>query len=152
MKRLGIAIAICCACSTQTMASDAAWSCSIIEKGDDKPTTFKIEAKGSELFSLTYMDHVQKQLLEVPQTTDSNTAEGNKTDERGAKLSATAHKIVEDTEKNLVAVYAYPYETYKETTIDVILIDKTSGEYRQSAIGMKPSDDVGLQGTCLLSK
>ena len=42
------------------------------------------------------------------------------------KFNPTAYKIVKDTDKSLIAAYAYP----NETTIDVVLVDKTSGSFR----------------------
>jgi hypothetical protein len=106
-----------CVASTQATATDATWYCSSIEK---EPEVFKVEIKGGELFALTSAQKTERYF--------------DRMDGAKQKFNLTAHKIVQDTDKSLIAVFAYPYNARDGTVIDVVLIDKTSGTFRQTAI------------------
>jgi hypothetical protein len=82
---------------------------------------FKVEIKGGEVFTLTSAQKVERYFDRM---------EGAK-----QKFNPTAYKIVKDTDKSLIAAYAYP----NETTIDVVLVDKTSRSFHQTVIYVKES-------------
>jgi hypothetical protein len=116
----GVLVGICLA-SSQAMAVDATWYCSTIFEGAKEATTLKFEVKGGELFALTHVGHILKYL---------RTKYGKGTKEP----TPEEYKIVEDTEKSLIAIYNYPYSEKDHTSIDLVLIDKESGKLRQSLI------------------
>src|SRR6516165_6240894 len=92
-------------CLTQTVAvADTTWVCSTVQKEGDKPMAFRFEERGENLFGLTYMQQLDNFFAPFQaRKTDSN---------------ATRYKIVEDTDDRLVAIYAYPFDPYKDTAID----------------------------------
>jgi len=126
-------------CLTQTVAvADTTWVCSTVQKEGDKPMAFRFEERGEDLFGLTYMQQLDNFFAPFQaRKTDSN---------------ATRYKIVEDTDDRLVAIYAYPFDPYKDTAIDFVVIDKKSGVVHQGIVGMKPSEDIGFEGECQRGK
>jgi hypothetical protein len=81
-----------------------------VQKEGDKPMAFSFEGRGEDFFGLTYMQQLDNFFAPFQaRKTDSN---------------ATRYKIVEDTDDRLVAIYAYPFEPYKDTVIDFVVIDK----------------------------
>jgi hypothetical protein len=120
--------------STPSMATDATWYCSTIFEGDKESTILKFEVKDGSLFALTHMQHIDKFFA--------------KYEARSPDVVPKEYKIVEDTDKSLVAIYNYPYRDKDHTVIDLVLIDKDLGKFRQSWIFMTGHDDSNIEGTC----
>src|SRR5262245_38978036 len=112
---LGVSLA-----STPLLASDATWFCSTIFEGSKEPTILKFEVKDGSLFALTHMQHVENYFA--------------KYEARSPDITPKEYKIAEETDKSLVGIYNYPYEEKDHTVIDLVLIDKDSGKFRQSMI------------------
>jgi hypothetical protein len=101
---LGVLVSACLA-SSQSIASDATWYCSTIFKGAKEPTILKFEVKGGSLFALTHMQHNDNYFAK----------------RRGLApdVIPMEYKIVQDTEKSLIAIYNYPYHERDHTSIDL---------------------------------
>jgi hypothetical protein len=133
----GVLVSACLA-SNQAMAIDATWYCSTIFEGAKEPTILKFEIRDGSLFALTHMQHVDNFF--------------SKLEARSADIVPKEYKIVEDTDKSLVAIYNYPYREKDHTHIDLVLIDKESGKLRQSLIFMTGHEDSNIEGTCQMGK
>jgi hypothetical protein len=133
MSLIGVSLA-----STLSMASDATWLCSTIFEGAKEPTTLKFEVKGGSLFAFTHMQHVENFF--------------SKYEARSPDIIPKEYKIAEDTDKSLIAIYNYPYDEKDHTSIDLVLIDKNSGKFRQSLIFMTGHEDSNYEGTCQKGK
>jgi hypothetical protein len=137
LKVLSMAFGVSLA-STPLMASDATWFCSTIFEGAKEPSILKLEVKDGSLFALTHMQHVENFFA--------------KYEARSPDITPKEYKIAEDTDKSLVAIYNYPYEEKDHTVIDLVLIDKDSGRFRQSMILMTGHEDSNYEGTCQKGK
>ena len=133
----GILVGVCLA-SNQAIAIDGTWYCSAIVEGSKEPTILKFEVKYGSLFALTHMQHVRNYLAKF---------EGSAPD-----IIPKEYKVVQDTDKSLIAIYNYPYEEKDHTSIDLVLIDKDSGQFRQSLIFMTGHEDSNIEGNCQKGK
>jgi hypothetical protein len=107
-----------CFCSAQALAADTTWFCSaLISKPDTKPTAFKFEVKGGELFDLNVWQNAWMKKWGIYEKED-----------------VTKYKIVEDTDIGLVAAHGETSKKNNSTWSWIVLIDKVSGNFRQ--IGM----------------
>lgn len=126
-------------CSAQgtALAADVTWFCSALtSKTDKKPTAFKFEIRGGELVDLHVWPDAFFKKWELQQT----------------DVPPTKYKILKDTDKDLVAVHSYQFDKESGTSAIVILIDKVSNEFRQTAISTKTSEpSLNFEGSCLLS-
>jgi hypothetical protein len=129
----GVIVSVCLA-SNQAMAIDATWQCSTIFEGAKEPTILKFDVKDGSLFALTHMQHIENFLA--------------KYEERSQEIIPREYKIAEDTDKSLIAIYNYPYDERDHTSIDLVLIDKDSGKFRQSLIFMTGKNDSNIEGAC----
>jgi hypothetical protein len=119
-------------------ASDATWFCStILFEGDKETMILKFEVKGGSLFALTHMQHIDNYVA--------------KHGGWAPDVIPKEYKITEDTDKSLVAVYNYPYKEKDHTYIDLVLIDKDLGKFRQSTIFITGHEDT-LEGSCQKGK
>jgi hypothetical protein len=98
----------------------------------------KFEVKDGSLFALTHMQHVRNFLA--------------KYEARPQDIIPKEYKIANDTDKSLIAIYSYPYDERDHTVIDLVLIDKDSGKFRQSMILMTGHEDSNYEGTCQKGK
>jgi hypothetical protein len=131
----GILVGLCLA-SSQAMAIDATWYCSTI--GSKESTILKFEVKEGSLFARTYTQHVDNYLA--------------KYEARSANIIPKEYKIAEDTDKSLTAIYNFSYDQKDHTYIDLVLIDKDSGKFRQSLIFMTGQEDSNIEGNCQKGK
>jgi hypothetical protein len=137
-KTISGIIASVCLGSNQAMAIDATWYCSTIFEGSKEPTILKFEVKNGSLFAFTHMQHFDNYFA--------------KREARSPDIIPKEYKITEDTDKSLIAIYAYPYKEKNYTTIDLVLIDKDSAKFRQSMIFMTGHEDSNIEGTCQKGK
>jgi hypothetical protein len=133
----GIIVSVCFA-SNQAMAIDTTWYCSTIFEGAKEPTILKFEVRDGSLFALTHMQYVRNYLSQY--------------EARSPDIIPKEYKIAEDTNKSLIAIYNYPYDEKDHTSIDLVLIDKESGKFRQSLIFMTGHEDSNIEGTCQQGK
>ena len=133
----GVIVSVCLA-SNQAMAIDATWNCSTIFERAKEPTILKFDVKNGSLFAVTHMQHIENFMAKY---------EG-----RSQEIIPKEYKIAEDTDKSLIAIYNYPYEEKDHTSIDLVLIDKDSGKFRQSLILMAGKNDSNIEGTCQKGK
>ena len=124
--------------TSNAVATDTTWYCSTIFEGAKEPTILKFEVKDGLLFALTHMQHVENYFA--------------KYEARSQDIIPKEYKIANDTDKSLIAIYNYPYENKDHTLIDLVLIDKDSGKFRQSLIFMTGHEDSNYEGTCQKGK
>src|SRR5271169_3267464 len=99
-----------CVASTQAMAADATWHCSAA--GDTLPFKFEVKDGVASTESLFKYFGVKD----------------------------TIYKITEETDVGLVAVHVYSNDRIGSISASVLLIDKVSGEFRQTLIRMDASE------------
>ena len=119
-------------------ATDTTWYCSTNFEGAKEPTILKFEVKDGLFFALTHMQHVGNYFAKL--------------EARSQDIVPKEFNIAEDTDKSLIAIYNYPYNEKDHTSLDLVLIDKVSGKFRQSLIFMTGHEDSNYEGTCQKGK
>jgi hypothetical protein len=125
--------------SGQVMAepSGATWYCSaLLSKSDKKPEAFKFKVQDNELIDFEISKNAFIKKWELADAREQ-----------------TRYKIVDDKPDRLVAVHVYDNDKENGASAIVVLIDKTSNEFRQTIIATKQTDpEINYEGTCLPEK
>ena len=110
--------------SMQAMSAEATWYCTA---GDTTPLLFKFEVKNGVVSTESLFKYF------------------------GVK--DTIYKIAEETDAGLVAVHAYSNERIGSISALVLLINKVSGEFRQTLIRINASEPaLNYEGACQVGK
>jgi hypothetical protein len=136
---IGIVVGVCFGSAQAIAAAETTWFCSaLMNKTDTKPTAFKFQIKGGELIDFNLWENAFEKKWENQQVEKHVT-----------------YKLVEDTVIGLVAMNSETHEENRkaEVYVQVILINKVSGDFRQIGFTTNKSEELfDHDGTCSASK